>query len=106
MYLTTDQSVATQTKVANYAYDTYLGQAYNYLFISNKLPDGFTIKTSTNITYNLNPADRTNCSELVWGAYKKKSGLDLDGSTGGAGDVLAAYPWDIDKSSHTTRYTP
>lgn len=106
VYMTTPLSISRQEAVANYAKALYEGQKYNYMYYTNKVRDGLTIRmpVTRGISVNLNPANRTNCSELVWGAYKRKGGIDLDGYTAGNGDVLAVFPWDIERSSLTTSY--
>ncbi|KXB33420.1 hypothetical protein HMPREF3192_01185, partial [Atopobium deltae] len=71
---------AQQNAAADYAYNHLLGYPYNPIFWNNK---------------ELNP-ERLNCSQLVWLAYKKGAGVDLDGN-GGAG----VYPYDIKDSKYT-----
>jgi uncharacterized protein YycO len=105
VYMTTSLSVASQQVVVDYAISTYEGQAYNYMYYTNKFGDGTKVRVGPAVV-NLNPSDRTNCSELVWGAYKKKGGIDLDGYTAGNGDFFAVFPWDIERSSRTTSYNP
>lgn len=106
-YMTTPLSVEKQQKVAEYAVDISEGQAYNYLFFSNKVPDDtYYTDPVKKVKVNLNPGDRVNCSELVWASYKAKGGLDLDGYTKGNGDAYAVFPWDIEQSADTTSYTP
>lgn len=87
-YMTTPLSIDKQTKVAKYAVDTYEGQAYNYLFFSNKVPnDTYYTDPVSKVKANLNPGNRVNCSELVWASYKAKGGgLNLDGYTRDKGD--------------------
>jgi len=75
----------TQTK-RNAAADwaaTKLGYGYNIFFADNRNVDD----------------DVYNCSQLVWAAYKKKAGLDID-SNGGS----SVFPVDIRNSSLTTSY--
>ncbi|MFC4241953.1 YiiX/YebB-like N1pC/P60 family cysteine hydrolase [Gryllotalpicola reticulitermitis] len=74
---------ANRDKAANYAYNSMRGKPYNANFVSNR-----TV-----------PASSYNCSQLVWGAYKHTTGIDLD-SNGGAG----VYPYNIKDSSKTVTY--
>lgn len=106
VYMTTPLSIARQISVVDYAKRTYESQKYNYMYYTNKVRDGLTVRmpVTQGISVNLNPANRTNCSELVWGAYKRKGGIDLDGYTAGNGDAYAVFPWDIERSSLTTSY--
>lgn len=76
-------SQATQNAAADYAYANLLNYPYNTKFFDNK---------------QLNPS-HLNCSQLVWLAYKKGAGLDLDGN-GGPG----VYPRDFLKSSLAHHY--
>lgn len=69
-----------QDAAADYAYHSLIGYSYNYKFWSNK---------------EQSPT-RLNCSQLVWLAYKKAVGVDLDGN-GGPG----VYPYDIKASPYT-----
>ena len=62
---------------------TKLGYGYNIFFADNRHVED----------------DVYNCSQLVWAAYKKKAGIDID-ANGGA----SVYPVDIRNSSLTTSY--
>jgi uncharacterized protein YycO len=103
VYMTTPLSAGAQESVAEYAKSTYEGQAYNYMYYTNKVGDG-TSASAFGVTLTLNPKNRTNCSELVWASYKKKAGIDVDGYTANNGDALAVFPWDIERSNLTTTY--
>jgi len=98
----------TRKAVAKYAYRTYLGQGYNYMFFANKLHDGMKVTVSfggvVDLAVTLNPADRVNCSELVWASYKKKAKVDLDGYPKNEKGDAAAFPWDIAASDRTKTY--
>lgn len=74
---------ANRNAAANYAFNYLLNKPYNMNFANNKYV----------------PASSYNCSQLVWGADKKATGIDLD-SNGGYG----VYPADIRNSSLTTTY--
>ncbi|HAM43598.1 MAG TPA: hypothetical protein DCM67_01050 [Propionibacteriaceae bacterium] len=108
VYMTTVLSIQKQYVVADYAKATYEGQNYNYMYYTNKFRDGTTVHVpmTPGIPVNLNPAKRANCSELVWGSYKNKAGIDLDGYTAGNGDYFAVFPWDIERSGLTSSYVP
>ncbi|WP_067779149.1 hypothetical protein [Actinomyces vulturis] len=66
-------------KAADYAYKNLRHRPYNLIFWNNKKDNG-----------------SLNCSQLVWLAYSKGAGIDLDGN-GGKG----VYPIDIFTSSKT-----
>lgn len=100
-YMTTSLSIQKQIDVAEYARDKYEGQYYNPLVFTNKIPDGLTFSGTP-----LNPSSLVNCSELVWSAYKKKGGIDLDGETLNTIELFAVFPWDIERSNNTYTYTP
>lgn len=76
-------SQANRDKAANYAYNNMRGKDYNANFAFNRSV----------------PAKTYNCSQLVWGAYKAATGIDLD-SNGGFG----VYPYNIRDSSKTVTY--
>nr|WP_300336873.1 hypothetical protein [Actinomyces sp.] len=76
-------SQSTQDAAADYAYRHLLNYPYNYKFFDNK---------------ELNPS-HLNCSQLVWLAYKKGAGIDIDGD-GGPG----VYPGDILESPLAHHY--
>ncbi|MFT4294141.1 MAG: hypothetical protein QM582_01880 [Micropruina sp.] len=99
--MTTSLTIDAQVDVAKYARKTYEGQFYNPLVFTNKVPDGFSFSGTS-----LNPILLVNCSELVWGAYKRKGGIDLDGETLNTAEFLAVFPWDIEKSANTYTYNP
>lgn len=80
LYVTTTQ--AKRNAAADWA-ASKLGYGYNLFFADNKHVED----------------DVYNCSQLVWAAYKKKAGLDID-ANGGA----SVYPVDIRNSSLTTSY--
>lgn len=80
-YVTVSQE--RRNAAATYAYLKMRDKPYNALFSDNKYV----------------PAVRYNCSQLVWGAYKATSNVDLD-SNGGFG----VYPADIRDSSVTVTY--
>lgn len=100
-YMTTSLGIQKQIDVAEYARDKYEGQHYNPLIFTNKIPDGHVFSGTT-----LNPTSLVNCSELVWSAYKRKGGIDLDGETLNTIELFAVFPWDIEKSNKTYTYTP
>lgn len=75
-------SQAQQDAAADYAYNKLVGYPYNPVFWNNKESDPKAL----------------NCSQLVWLAYKKAAGVDLDGN-GGDG----VYPYDIRDSDYTTQ---
>jgi len=70
-------SNAEAASAGKYAYDSLRGKPYNYIFAFNRDADGSSM----------------NCSQLVWAAYIKTVGIDLD-SDGGPG----VYPYDIKNS--------
>lgn len=72
-----------RSKAANLAFNSLRGKAYNTNFAFNK--DAY--------------ASKMNCSQLVWAAYKRATGIDLDGN-GGPG----VYPYNIKDSSKTVTY--
>ncbi|TBN58414.1 hypothetical protein EYE40_13990 [Glaciihabitans arcticus] len=81
------QSVKVTTTKRNaagaYAQTNLRGKDYNPNFAINRDANG----------------DDMNCSQLVWAAYKKAGGIDIDGN-GGTG----VYPYDIKDSTYTTTY--
>lgn len=85
---TQKQHVLTTQKnrdaAANYAYRYMRNKPYNNVFFDNKHV----------------PSSSYNCSQLVWGAYKKASNIDLDGNGG-----LGVYPVDIRDSRLTSTYS-
>lgn len=81
--LSVNTTDAKRKLAASYAYNHMRNKPYNIFFDDNKHV----------------PADSYNCSQLVWGAYKITSNIDLDGN-GGSG----VYPNDIRDSRLTTRY--
>lgn len=76
-------SQTNRNKAANYAYNSMRNKPYNTSFANNKYV----------------PASSYNCSQLVWGAYKRTTSIDLD-SNGGPG----VYPYNIKDSSKTVTY--
>lgn len=78
--MTVKSSRAKRQKAGRYADIRYKNRSYNYVFFSNKKSD----------------KGRLNCSQLVWFAYKRAAGIDLDGD-GGPG----VYPVDIRDSPKT-----
>ncbi|MFT4157578.1 MAG: YiiX/YebB-like N1pC/P60 family cysteine hydrolase [Microbacterium sp.] len=80
-YVSTTQ--ANRNKAANYAYNSMRGKPYNANFANNRYV----------------PASSYNCSQLVWGAYKQTTSIDLD-SNGG----LGVYPYNIKDSNKTVTY--
>lgn len=69
-----------QNAAADYAYFNLLNRPYNLDFWDNKKLDSYFL----------------NCSQLVWIAYMKGAGVDLDGN-GGSG----VFPYDIKQSTYT-----
>lgn len=75
------------------------GTPYDFDFVDNK-KDTYLKNVGTAdlpVWETRSENDAFNCSELVWKAYKKNAGIDLD-SNGGQG----VYPNDIYNSSYTT----
>jgi uncharacterized protein YycO len=68
---------------ANLAYGSLRGKEYNFNFAFNRNAYG----------------TKMNCSQLVWAAYLRTTGLDLDGN-GGTG----VYPYNIRDHSRTVKY--
>ncbi|WP_010096257.1 YiiX/YebB-like N1pC/P60 family cysteine hydrolase [Ornithinibacillus scapharcae] len=79
-YVKTTQT--NRNKAANYAYNNLRNKPYDLNFAANKLT-----------------TSRLNCSGLVWFAYEKSVGINLDGN-GGPG----VYPSNIRDSSKTVTY--
>lgn len=69
-----------QNAAADYAYFNLVDRPYNLYFWDNKNLDSYDL----------------NCSQLVWIAYMKGAGVDLDGN-GGSG----VFPYDIKESTYT-----
>lgn len=76
----TNCTQAQQNATADYAYHNLLDRPYNSIFWDNKHVDSYSL----------------NCSQLVWIAYMKGAGVNLDGN-GGSG----VLPYDIKKSKYT-----
>lgn len=68
---------------ADYAYNNLLGKSYDVNFVTNRSSGDGAL----------------NCSELVWKAYKRTTGIDLDANGG-----LGVYPNDILNHSATIVY--
>lgn len=81
MHVLTTQ--ANRDKAARYAYYNLRGKPYDRYFYNNKT----------------NGDSKLNCSELVWKAYKRATGFDLD-YNGGPG----VYPNDIKNHSRVSIY--
>ena len=76
-------SQATQDAAADYAYNNLLERPYSINFAVNK---------------GMNP-HRLNCSQLVWFAYMKATGTDIDGNGG-----MGVYPKDLTVGSLPYNY--
>jgi uncharacterized protein YycO len=84
---TVKQSVGVATAqreaAARYANRALTGLSYNANFVVNRATG----------------ADSMNCSQLVWAAYKRGAGVDIDGNGG-----LGVYPFDIKTSTYLSTY--
>jgi uncharacterized protein YycO len=78
-----DTTQANRDAAANHSYNNFRGRAYDNSFWNNRS----------------NGDGKLNCSELVWLAYLRTMGLDLD-ANGGWG----VYPYDIRNHSRTVTY--
>ena len=76
-------SQATQDAAADYAYNNLLERPYSINFAVNK---------------GMNP-HRLNCSQLVWFAYMRATGTDIDGNGG-----MGVYPKDLTVGSLPYNY--
>ena len=79
----TPPSQATQDAAADYAYNNLLERPYSINFAVNK---------------GMNP-HRLNCSQLVWFAYMRATGTDIDGNGG-----MGVYPKDLTVGSLPYNY--
>lgn len=76
------------------------GTPYDYDFLNNKADFYMVNQGSLDMPYYVTypESDAYNCSELVWKAFKKTAGVDLDHNGG-----LGVYPNDIYNSSLTDK---
>lgn len=77
------------------------GTPYDYDFVDNK-SDYYLVNVGTTdspVYEQYSEGNAYNCSELVWKAYKKAAGIDLDRNGG-----LGVYPNNILDSSYTSVY--